>query len=74
MTDFLDISSEQSRTYTYANGATFTIEAPVGLHVINDEKGTSHRVVDANGTTHRPERGWVGISWTAKEGEPKFVA
>ncbi len=74
MTDFLDISSEQSRTYTYASGATFTIKAPTGLHVINDDRGTSHRVVDAYGATHRPERGWVGISWVAKDGAPKFVA
>lgn len=74
MNDFLDISSELSRTYTYANGATFTIEAPAGLHIINDDKGTSHRVVDTSGATHRPERGWVGISWVAKDGAPKFVA
>lgn len=74
MTDFLDISTEQSRTYTYANGDTFTINEPSGLHVINDERGTTHRVVDASGATHRPERGWVGISWVAKEGAPKFVA
>jgi hypothetical protein len=74
MTKELDITTEQSRTYTYANGATFTIEAPTTLYIIEDERGTSHRVVDANGATHRPERGWVGISWTAKEGAPKFVA
>jgi hypothetical protein len=74
MTKELDITTEASRTYTYAGGETFTIEAPATLHIIEDEKGTTHRVVDANGTTHRPERGWVGISWTAKEGAPKFVA
>lgn len=49
MTKELDITSEEFRVYTYANGSTFRV-------------------------THRPERGFVGISWAAKDGQPKFVA
>ncbi len=70
----IDVSSEASRTYHYANGATFEIVAPVLVHVIEDEKGVSHRVEASDGRTYRPERGWVGISWLPKPGEPAFVA
>lgn len=73
MTKEIDISSEQYRVYNYANGQTFRIDDPVRLYVL-DDNGTSHRVVDAIGMTHRPERGWVGISWMPKAGEPAFVA
>lgn len=74
MSKELDITTEQSRTYTYGDGKTFTIANPATLHILEDERGITHRVIDTSGTTHRPERGWVGISWTAKEGAPKFVA
>lgn len=68
----IDISTEERRTYTYANGDTFTIENPKELHLIDDV--ASHRIVDADGVTHRPERGWVGISWKPRDGAPAFVA
>lgn len=73
MTDatVLTISSEEYRVYAYAGGATFTIVAPVTLHVL---PSGSHRVIDAAGVTHRPERGWLGISWKPKPGEPAFIA
>ena len=75
MTKELDITTEQFRVYTYANGSTFRIDSPATLHVLIDDKGgASHRVIDADGVTHRPERGWVGISWAAKDGAPRFVA
>lgn len=75
MTKELDISSEEFRVYTYGDGTKFRVDAPSTLHVIVDDKGsTSHRVIDVDGVTHRPERGWVGISWCARDGEPKFVA
>lgn len=66
----LDISDEQYRTYTYANG-TFTIRNPVKLYLL--EGGASHRVVDRDGVTHRPERGWSGISWKPVPGAPPFT-
>jgi hypothetical protein len=75
MTKEIDITSEEFRVYTYGDGSTFRIDNPVTVHVLIDDKGgVSHRVVDTDGVTHRPERGWVGISWAAKEGAPKFVA
>lgn len=74
MTKELDITSEEFRVYTYADGSTFRVENPATLFVIDDERGTTHRVVDTDGVTHRPERGFVGISWAAKAGQPKFVA
>lgn len=74
MTNVIDISSEASRTYTFANGDTFTIAEPAELHVITDDRGTTHRVIDKAGVTHRPERGWVGISWKPRDGQPAFIA
>jgi hypothetical protein len=71
----IDITSEEFRVYTYADGSTFRIDSPATLYVLIDEKGgITHRVVDVDGVTHRPERGYVGISWAAKDGAPKFVA
>lgn len=69
----IDISSEQFRIYTYGDGSTFRIDNPKMLFV---EGGSfsSHRVIDADGVTHRPERGFVGISWKPRDGEPAFVA
>lgn len=74
MTKQVDITSEEFRVYTYADGSTFRIEQPATLHIIEDERGTTHRVVDKAGVTHRPERGFVGISWKPAEGQPSFVA
>lgn len=74
MTNAIDISSEEYRIYTYGSGDTFRIDDPSELHVITDEKGVSHRVIDKGGMTHRPERGWIGISWKPREGAPAFVA
>jgi hypothetical protein len=74
MTNPFDISTEEFRVYHYDQGRTFRIEDPAELYAIHDENGTTHRVVDKGGMTHRPERGWLGISWKAREGAPKFVA
>lgn len=74
VTKEVDISSEEFRVYTYADGSTFRIEQPATLHVIEDDKGVTHRVVDKAGVTHRPERNFIGISWKPAEGQPAFVA
>lgn len=74
MTEPLDISSEKYRIYTYADGTAFRIESPAQLYVLKDLEGVTHRVVDANGMTHRPNRNWVGISWKPREGAAPFVA
>lgn len=74
MTNPIDISTEEFRTYTYKSGLTFSINQPSELHVITDDRGTTHRVIDKDGVTHRPERGWTGISWKPAPGAPPFVA
>lgn len=74
MSNAIDITSEEYRVYHYANGAEFRINAPRALHVLTDDKGISHRVEAEDGCTYRPERGWVGISWQPKPGQPAFVA
>lgn len=70
----IDVTSEANRTYHYASGATFTITAPLKVHVLTDDNGTSHRVEAADGQTYRPERGWLAISWEPKPDAPAFVA
>jgi hypothetical protein len=74
MTNPLDISTEEYRIYQYSEGRTFRIDDPAELHVITDERGATHRVIDKGGMTHRPERGWLGISWKPRAGAPAFVA
>ncbi len=66
----LDISSEEFRIYTYADGSTYRIDRPVTLFVIPSEKADSHRVIDEAGVTHRPTLGYLGISWKPRDGEP----
>jgi hypothetical protein len=70
----IDITTEAFRIYHYDGGKTFRIDAPKAVHVIEDERGISHRVEAEDGQTYRPERGWIGISWEPKPGAPPFVA
>jgi hypothetical protein len=70
----IDVSTEELREYHYADGSIFAISEPLTVHVLADDRGVSHRVEAADGKTYRPERGWVGISWRPKAGEPPFVA
>jgi hypothetical protein len=70
----IDVTTEAARTYHYANGQAFTIQAPTAVHVISDERGETHRVEASDGQTYRPERGWLAISWRPKDGAPAFVA
>lgn len=67
----IDVGSESYRIYTYADGKRFRIENPSLLYIL---PCGSHRVVDEAGVTHRPERGYVGISWKPLPGQPAFVA
>ena len=71
MSKEIDISTEAIRTYVFADGSEYTIEAPRGVHVT--ETG-SHRVIDAAGWTHRPEPGWIAIKWKPENGAKAFVA
>jgi hypothetical protein len=74
MTNPIDISSEEYRIYTYPNGDMCRIDDPAELYVLADESGDSHRVVDRAGMTHRPNRGWIMISWMPRAGQKAFVA
>lgn len=67
----IDVQEEVYREYTYADGEKFRINFPQYVYVLADG---GHRIVDADGVTHRPERGFVGISWKPKNGAPPFSA
>ncbi|MEX3983727.1 hypothetical protein AB4Y45_32615 [Paraburkholderia sp. EG287A] len=72
--EFIDISSEQYREYSFAGPAgivTLRVENPTHLSV--SESG-GHRLFDAAGKSHYIPKGWVHLRWLAKEGQPNFVA
>lgn len=69
--EFIDISSEKYREYTFPNGTKVRIEQPLFLHVKEDSG--SHRIWDAQGRSHRISPDFLKISWEAKDGEPHFV-
>lgn len=71
MSKEIDITSEEVRAYVYGDGGEYSIPNPQTVFVT--ESG-SHRVIDADGWTHRPELGWVAIKWKARQGQPHFVA
>lgn len=71
MTKEIDVSTETARTYVYSDGSAYAIESPRKVYVT--ETG-SHRVVDADGWTHRPEPGWIAIKWLPQTDAPAFVA
>jgi hypothetical protein len=66
--EFTDISSEEYRTYEFAEGST-TINEPISLSV--SENG--HRVLDASGKSHYIPKTWLRLEWKAKAGQPHFV-
>lgn len=66
--EFTDISSEESRTYTFPTGSVTIIE-PQALAV--SENG--HRIFDASGKSHYIPKTWIHLEWTAKPGQPNFV-
>lgn len=68
--EFTDISSEQFRTYVFANGVEVTIEAPLYLSVA---RSGGHRVLGDNNISHYIPSGWVHLYWKPKDGEPNFV-
>lgn len=68
-----DLQTEEYREYVYADGTIYRIDAPVTLHIIQGMSGWSQRVIDANGVTHRPTPGWLGIRWKPKADAPAFA-
>jgi hypothetical protein len=65
------LDSEVYREYSYADGSKFRINAPSRLFVLDNG---SHRIIDADGVTHRPSPGYIGISWRPVTGRAPFVA
>lgn len=67
--EFVDISSEEFRVYRFPTGDV-RIEAPLKLSVA---PSGGHRLFDAAGLSHYIPKGWIQLSWRAKEGKPHFV-
>ena len=64
-----DISSEKWREYEFDN-KTIHIDRPLALNV---SKAGGHRVIDDEGISHYIPKGWVHLSWKAKDFEPHLV-
>jgi len=67
--DFIDISSELTRTYHYTTTKQ-TIDSPAYLNV---NAGGGHRILDESGESHYIPKGWERVSWTTTEGKPHFT-
>lgn len=69
--EFIDISSEEYRIYSFPGNSAdiITINEPQYLAV--SENG--HRILDNTGASHYVPKGWILLSWKAKEGKPHFV-
>lgn len=68
--EFVDISSEQFREYTFPGGDVVRIERPARLAV---SASGGHRVFGVDGCFYIPT-GWISIHWQPVEGAPHFVA
>ena len=68
---FLDVSSELYRVYLYPDGTEVTVYEPILLNVSSTG---GHRIYDLSNTSHYVAPGFVHVYWTAREGEPNFVA
>lgn len=66
---FTDISSEQYREYIFPNGDKVRVDQPLQLSVST----SGHRLFDAAGVSHYIPKGWIQLSWKAKDGQPHFV-
>lgn len=66
---FVDISSEESRAYTFPGGDIVHISNPQQLSV----SAGGHRLFDAQGNSWYVPKGWISLRWTAKQGQPHFV-
>ena len=63
--EFIDISSEEFRTYEWPE-EEITIEEPQWLAITE----SGHRVLDAGGISHYIPKGWIHLYW---KGNPHFV-
>ena len=68
--EFIDISSEEWREYTYMNDASVfdeRIEKP--QYLSRSESG--HYILDVEGVMHFMPKGWIHLKWKA---DPHMVA
>jgi hypothetical protein len=70
--EFTPINNEAFRTYVFANGGKVTITAPVSLSVRRKPEGDSHRIIDAEGTSHYIPAGWIHLFWRGKDSTPAY--
>lgn len=73
MANPIDISAEEYRTYTYADGSQLRIDWPIELRMEGGEEVATHVVTDKMGAVHRPRLGWVAIAWKPRDGGHIFV-
>ena len=64
-----DISSESWREYDFGDHQVH-IDSPLALNV---SKAGGHRVIDAEEVSHYVPKGWIHLSWMAKDGQPHIV-
>jgi hypothetical protein len=68
--NFVDISTEQFRVYTWPNGSEVIINLPKKLNVA---KSGGHRIFDAEEFSHYIPSGWIHLKWKVWNGCPNFV-
>ena len=66
--EFIDISSETYRIYTFPNNEKITIQFPLKLSV----SPSGHRIWDGKFSYFIPT-GWICLAWEVKDGSPHFV-
>jgi len=69
--EFVDISAEMLRTYTFPGGDKIEIDRPQYLHV---SASGGHRIMDHHNDGHYVPAGFIHVSWRPNEGKPTFVA
>lgn len=66
--EFIDISSEVYREYTFAKGEKIRIEGATDLAV----SASGHRLFDGKKSYYVPN-GWLALCWEVKSGKPNFI-
>jgi len=67
---FIEIQSEEYRTYKWSDGFEVTIKNPTHLNV---SKSGGHRLLDKEGKSPYVQSGWRYLYWKAFDGKPNFV-
>lgn len=67
---FVDISSEKIRTYRFPGDEVIQIPGPQYLNV---SRSGGHRILNVHGVSFYVPKGWIMLSWEAKDEAPHFV-